>query len=190
MNDSEVADLCRRIYREHREAMDLIIKHRPNRPAEMRNYLKNLLCTTPNITFEGSPRVEHIQFTVPEWDADWLRVSTWTRSKRLLLFQFLNLDEGIRLELLVGPGPDETREALIERAREHMPPFVVMYRKAAGFTAIFETELLNRTQLASEDFGEVERQFRDNWIEFVEDELPVLIQTLDLESCLPASSQA
>ena len=47
MEDSEIAQLCRQIYQQHKEALDLIFEHRPDHEANIFDLLKTLVVNTP-----------------------------------------------------------------------------------------------------------------------------------------------
>src|SRR6266576_110030 len=45
--ESEIADLCRRIYRKHAQAIELIVEHRPDEQAGVREVLQQLIDSSP-----------------------------------------------------------------------------------------------------------------------------------------------
>jgi hypothetical protein len=58
-----------------------------------------------------------------------LRVSTWTSTKRILLFEFNNAADSLTLRLYVGPGEQPVRERLFAFANSNQPPFRVRSKK-------------------------------------------------------------
>lgn len=186
VTDSETAELCRRIYREHKLAIELILAHAPNRIIEIRDYLIELIEATPEVVYEGSPKVLHIQFAVQEWDRPWLlSARNWTKSNRALLFQFSNSDDWLGLDLVLGPAPSSTRSLLLDHAFERMPPFRVLERQSKRWTVIFRKDFLTAEQVSQIEFDEVQRQIREKWLEFLETDLPALLKGLDVENLVP-----
>lgn len=183
VGDSEVAQLCRDIYRKHRQALDLIYEHRPRFTQTLIDFLK----VDPAVVFKASPkRGGHIQFTVPEWDLEELYTPSWIPSKRVLLFQFNNnTDTTGRLELclLVGSGDSELRTKLIARAASNRAPFHITGESGA-FTQLYEREFMTADEVAGHDVSGLEELFERRWSAFVESELPLLVSGMDIRSTL------
>ena len=90
MSDSEIAELCRRIYQKHRRALDLIFEHRPDRQAEIRDFVEQLIGETPRLILDRSSKTE-IRFLPEEWDVPALRQGAgWRSTVRMLLFAVIN----------------------------------------------------------------------------------------------------
>src|SRR6185437_4334491 len=93
--DSEIADLCRKIYSKHAKAIDLILEHRPDNEAKLRDYLEGMIKRQPGLVFDENPSKAYIRFALREWDVPKLlappelRRPEW-KSGRILLFEFQN----------------------------------------------------------------------------------------------------
>src|SRR5690606_24850478 len=102
--------------------------------AAMRQMLSRLGAETPTVEKEMEENtgyggsVIYIRFSDPSFDhlesRDRLaRALLWTKSRRILLFQFEIKDKSVVLGLFVGPGPEQERQHLISVARAEGAPF-------------------------------------------------------------------
>ncbi len=182
VGDSEIARLCQQIYRKHQRALDLIYEHRPDPQAAIRIMALDLIENTPELALESRGK-QFIRFAIPEWDAPILMAGTgWTSSGRMLLFEFVNWPNELRLVLTIGPGPTNTRKRLFEMALANQPLFQdVQGGLKAKYNWVFSTPVL--TAESYEDVGdeERERKIRKRWAEFLETDLPRIDAVLKKE---------
>ncbi len=116
MSESDIARLCRQIYRRHKPAIDLIIQNLPDRQAVLKEFLEALIRETPALSHDDSTK-SYIRFAPREWEVDVLRAGNgWTSTGRILLFEFGNDKESLNLKLTIGPGPKEIRQTLLDLA--------------------------------------------------------------------------
>jgi len=175
--DSETADLCRRIYQKHKQALDLIYEHRPDRQAAIRDLLEPLITATPDLKIDYSIKT-YIRFYPTDWDTAHLRGGAgWTPSGRILLFEFTNSPTGLRLGLTIGPGPDAVkarRQAILNAALRHGPPLrPARQQLMAQWNTIYRRDFLSQKTLEeAEGLDELEPLIRENWNRFVQDDLP------------------
>lgn len=123
MPDTDIAQLCQKIYRQHKEALDLIYKHRPDLQSDVVGLIKKLVKNSPanQVVFDHGWPVERtgsydIGFAVPGWDNFPFQKTCqgWSKSKRILMFEFkINLPN-IQLKLILGPGEAANRQAIFE----------------------------------------------------------------------------
>ena len=112
MAESDISDLCRRIYEQHREALELIYEHRPDRQSFVHQLLEALITGNSELELDTSSK-SVVRFWVKKIDAPLLRQSeNWTPSKRILLFEFDNNPRELKLRPYIGPGPSHLREKL------------------------------------------------------------------------------
>ena len=179
MSDSEIARLCRQIYRQHRHAIDLIYEHRPDRRSEMRHFLEDLIREETHLVLDESNKY-YIRFIPKDWDQDTLKADEtwaekWTKTGRMLLFEFLNRDT-IGVKLTIGPGPEAVRQKLLDMAlREDTfnPRRKVLARK---WNNIFSRTFLKLEPEPYEDDNddEVREKLRQEWTKFLEHDLPTI----------------
>jgi hypothetical protein len=170
--DSDVARLCRKIYQDHKRALDLIYEHRPDVQAENKDVLEELL--ENELRFERDSGGKNlIRFVVRDWDTPALLTSSgWTRSGRILLFEFWNNDDNLTLSLVVGPGPEETRQRLFSVARAHPDTFDEPWKATGAWYVIYIYEFLDGEMYEDADRIDREKQIRERWAGFLNEDLP------------------
>ena len=121
-DSTEINQLARKIYLEHREAIELIYQHKPNFVDETKLVLREAIRHQTNWSLDQEYPL-FLQFRPREW-ADYQSMATGTGrlpSTALLLFQF-NFRDGRNnlpyLGLVISPGSDESvREKLFDTAQ-------------------------------------------------------------------------
>lgn len=173
--DSEIADLCHRIYRRHQRALDLIFEHRPDRLAQIQAILVELVRSRNDFVLDTASK-QVVRFAYTGWE-ELPRGSGWTRSGRMVLFEFDNYHNRLDLSLYIGPGPAKYRQALIEKATAHQPPFRVRNmggREGLKFKTVYSRRFLTLEELQDSDLQEIEARIRERWESFVDTDLPAL----------------
>ncbi len=177
--DSEIADLCRRIYQRHRRALDVIFEHRPDEQAAMRDFLVDLVTSTEGLVLDDSPK-KWVRFGVQEWDSPALNVGEgWTSSCRMLLFRFQNDPQRFELGLFVGPGPQQVRDCLIAAARDAGAPLSVM-EPQGRFVPLLMRQFLQPHEFETYDREELQARVRTYWSQFISQELPAIKEALNI----------
>ena len=129
MPDTSVSLLARRIYLEHREAVDLLVANRPDWIVETKEMLKEAIAQQPGLHLDlEAPRM--VRFRSAEWD-QYERAQTgsgWAPgSKALFLFEFQFSSDGLpRLHLSLSPANaanSRLRVELFEAIRQHPNTF-------------------------------------------------------------------
>jgi hypothetical protein len=184
--DSEIAELCRTIYRNHRRALDLIYMHRPDDRDAMRIFLEELVTAQG---FEVVPWTkDQILFVLPEWEVPQVTGGEWsTPSGRTLLFEFRISAKQLILALVIGPGPQEIRDALVDQAKGAGPPLGIKGQPGKLWTTVFSQKLLQDSDFDVLTVGEREERVRERWEAFLENELPAIrkgLRLLDLADSL------
>jgi hypothetical protein len=183
VSDSEVAELCRKIYRKHKKALDLIYEHRPDLLMDMKEFLVGLLEEESGGRVAPDHSIKnYIRFCVKDWDARPGQLSghDWTPSKRMLLFEFQNLADGLVLKLIIGPGTAAVRKALYESALADPK----VYKGALGrftkmWTQIYKKPFLSRKDYETGEIEQMKNKVRERWGEFLARDLDALSQGLE-----------
>ncbi len=177
--ESEISQLCRRIYEQHREALDLIYEHRPDRRSTTSQFLEVLVREHPELEIDTATK-SLVRFWVKRLDAPLLRQSEkWTPSKRILLFEFDNGPQQLNLWLYIGPGPADLRRKLYDVALSKKPlkPLDAFRPK---WNAIFNLPLM-RADSYEKPQPEFEETLRAQWSQFVANDLPAIIAIFETE---------
>ena len=121
--DTSVAQQARRIYLEHREAIELIAANKPDWVAETKQWLKEEVARQEEwiLDVEGS---RFVRFRSTDWNHEIMRKGTgWSGTKALVLFQFRFDGQGrCWLDLALSKGNDANnhfRQKLLETVRQH-----------------------------------------------------------------------
>ncbi|HLZ68885.1 MAG TPA: PD-(D/E)XK nuclease family protein [Dehalococcoidia bacterium] len=75
VNDSEIGDLCRRIYQKHRRALELIIQYRPSLESRPLTIISDLIEQSSDL-LRLQVRTNTVSFAPLEWDIPELRTGT------------------------------------------------------------------------------------------------------------------
>jgi len=180
VSDSEIAQLCRQIYRKHQQALDLIYEHRPDLQAAIQSVLLNLIEESPDLILDHY-RKSYIPFGHQAWEIDDLKKGDgWTPSGRILLFGFENHDRQLRLKLQIGPGPQDIRQELFDIALQSTTLKATQKTLGAKWNQIFAREFLRSKDYENASMEELEPKIRKKWDVFMETDLPKIVQELRL----------
>lgn len=177
--ESDIAELCRGIYRKHKRALDLIFEHRPDLQTQIAEFLQELVRARDDLVLDRSPK-GYIRFSSKSWDAQFLgRGSGWTPSGRLVLFEFLNDPKVLRLKLIIGPGEPSLRSKIFDLARTRKDLFQPSPTKLYDrWTTIMSHRILDVDQLETADWEAIRSQIEQRWSEFTRDLLPRIEKAL------------
>lgn len=183
VGDSEIAELCRLLWQKHRRALDIIYEHRPDRQAAIREVLLGLIKETPGLLRDSAPK-RYIRFAPKEWDVPALLVgSGWTASGRIFLFQFDNAEESLSLNLLVGPGPQETRQQLLHMALKQGHLFKESPTTYSGkWTYVFGHSFLTSADYEKSNHDELVKIIGNHWEAFLAHDFPLLMAAVRAEA--------
>lgn len=122
VEDSEIQELCRVIYGKHRKALDVLFEHRPDRASDIRDILVELIQTRQQLIQDHTSK-SYVRFLPKNLDFLARVGEGWTPSKRLLLFEFENYNNGLSLKLVLGPGEQELRDRVHRLISDHPKVF-------------------------------------------------------------------
>jgi hypothetical protein len=183
VSESEIAELCRRIYRKHQRALDLIYEHRPDQQAAVREVLEGLVREAPSLILDHSSK-SYIRFAPQEWDVPTLLSGEgWTESGRILLFEFMNSPNRLKLGLHIGPGPDPIRQRLFDMAQKHPPLFRTQSKSLnRQFNVIYGKSFLMPKDYEDTNIEQLGKEIRKHWSEFESNDLPRILAAIRDES--------
>lgn len=188
MNDSEINTLCEKIYKEHYQAIETIFKNQGRESEEMAKFLQGLI-SQDNTFIEDYPvrgrDQKIVRFFVKELDVELLKVANnWTRSNRILLFEFWINKESLTFGLTLGPGVSsqaiDIREKIVKMANDVGLPF----RKTDSsdrWPIPYYSEFL-KVEDYEKGWKVMENEIRQKWNEFTKSDLPKIIQTIKSQS--------
>lgn len=173
VSDSEIDDLCRRIYQKHRRALDLIYERRPDLQTALSEFLRQLVTETDGFVLDYTSKA-YITFAPAAWDALIPQVeggNNWSPKGRIIRFWFENLPERLRLILQIGPGPESiqpVRQRLWDLARARRPPFKPSQNALpAMYGTIYSRVILNAGAYEDAGMDVLTAEIRKQWSGFL-----------------------
>lgn len=172
MPDSEIAEICQRIYHKHKAALDLIFQYKPDKEAEVSNIVQEIIQKHNNLILDTLGKTV-IRFTSKRLDDIVPKEGEgWTVSKRVLLFEFGNWDYKLVLRLYIGPGNDEIRNRLYQIAQMDTKLFNKSARKlGTKWLAIYQKEYLKPKEYEELGTEELTEQISQRFEVFLSDDL-------------------
>lgn len=181
MSESEIAELSRKIYRKHQRALDIIFEYRPDQQAAIHEILENLITANTDLVIDSNSK-SFLRFIPKYWDVNKLKQgSGWTKSGRMLLLEFQNFPNLVRLHLVIGPGPIEIREKLYAMAEQYRE-FNAYRVLGSKWNTILQLYFVNKKDYEVTDFEAMETLINTKWAQFLEQELPKIDRILKDQS--------
>lgn len=165
IDNSQTAELCRKIYQRHKDALDLIFHHIPN--------AKDLALTSAQsaldrLEAEGKVILDAkysglSRFWLPDMpNIPVVSDKNWTASRRGILFEWATSNKELRLDIVIGPMEQSVRELLIKSLQESKPEFY-RYVNKYQFTHISRTLIF--------ELDAIEFKESDTYLKEIEDEI-------------------
>jgi hypothetical protein len=172
VNESEIAELCRRIYRKHRLALDLIFEHRPDELSSITETLLTLV-TEAGLNIDTATK-STVRFAPKHWYSEQLtQGSGWTSSGQLLLFEAYNKGNELSLVLYLGPGPGDVRQTIFSAIQSFGPPLKSQSRVLNNkLNSIYRKMFLRPCDCEGGRPEDLELKVRETWTDFMENDLP------------------
>jgi hypothetical protein len=176
MPDAEIQELCRRIYRKHRAALDLIYEHRPDRQAEIRDALLEIIEPDPEFALDVS-RKKIIRILPVSWDRCELEGGQGsTKTREMLNLEFFNSSQfnpnSLAIGLTLRPGDENVRRQIYEGATKPGSPLKPdpkgLSRK---WVNLFWKEILHPADYDDLNFERIRARLQEAWSAFKSNEL-------------------
>lgn len=176
---SELEELCRKIYLEHREAIDLINKYRPDTQGEMRTLIEELVTETEEVRVLKPARTRSVSsyqkfcvFLPTAWldliPETGFNPDGWT--KRVCNFVIVNMPDEMYILLQLRPGPEEDRKRLYQAAVS--AEMVPANHRMASYPELRRWNLLTPADYRTMTPPVLHEIVRSGWSDFVSDSLP------------------
>lgn len=168
VGESEIERLCQAIYGKHRQALDLLIEHRPDTQSELRRSLEDLISEDRDFEFDRSSGKTYISSFPRSWTSPQLQNSgTWGWILRLM---FHNRPDSLTLYLEIIPGDQAVRSRIHEVARSNSI-FRAPARLGPQWCRIFKREFL-RARDYEQPLESLEDQIRRKMEAFKKNDFP------------------
>ncbi len=184
VEDERLVALGVRLYERHREALDFIIKHRPQ-PDSLLRVVAGCVEGVQGLEID-SEGASILRFFPSAWD-EGLKVikgdpTKWSRTGRGLLFEVkndLNKPGQVRVVLMIGPVASEIRKRIYEAATAQPQLFVRLVKPMGEkWTTIFCQDFLTVPQAKGLTFEQQATNVRLGWSSFQGSQLQELIAAI------------
>ncbi|MCW7471748.1 PDDEXK-like family protein [Leptospira kanakyensis] len=109
MSNPEIEDICKKIYTNHKQALDLIFQYKPDLELDVKNLILEKLRENEKIVIDTESK-SVIRFTTNLFDSKFPKIGNdWTPSKRIVMFEIQNYYRRVDLKLFIGPGDPNIR---------------------------------------------------------------------------------
>jgi hypothetical protein len=192
MSDSEIAQLCRKIYKQHRQALDLIYEHRPDFQLEISDFLQQLIDGDQGhdlIKDDSGKKI--IRFAPQAWDELSFQKTCqgWTKSGRILIFQFWNVPGYLGLGLVIGPGDEGLKQHIYQSIKSLNIQGIKQKCRISGkgYNEVFAVHILGESDYEDGDLEEIKKKIDVFFKKFLQADLGNFLQA-DLKSIQPPAN--
>ena len=185
-----IDELAKSIYSKHRNAIDQIIKARESSRYQYCEVVTNTIAEFGIQLLPDDSTKSMCRFFAPLLDGipPLMQSDQWTSSGRMVLFEFA-CRERVRLIVVIGPGPDQTRNRLYELARRSGKPFTQDNRKLAKkWHRVYRKDILTPREAATLDPAKAEQRIQQGIRAFYEEDYWPLVNAVLAEFNLPLGS--
>ncbi|MDD6173404.1 MAG: PD-(D/E)XK nuclease family protein [Elusimicrobia bacterium] len=180
MEDNEIQELCSKLYKEHKEAIETILEYKMDFQATLNTILiekfeKESIYRKSKCYLNFSPHSWE-QYTCTQ-----VRKGTWLKDcTDLVLFEIINNNKEIQIKLIVGPTDsnkqtESIKQKLLERIQKDSK-----YKKSGNkWTTIYTHKLLQYEKLKNATNEEIKDQFQKHLDQWLNDEYPKLVEQIN-----------
>jgi hypothetical protein len=112
-----------------------------------------------------------IHFTVRNWDAYQAQHAGkgWGPRERILTFRFYNDVNQLHLRFMIGPGPQNVRQALFKEFQQHQKVFNLARGQVGQKekTVYQRRDTLNASDYEDPDIEQMKEKIQERWLEFL-----------------------
>lgn len=166
VSDSEIAELCRKIYTKHKQTLDLIFEHRPDLQSEIAAAIKNLL----------NQGIDSKELFVNYWSKGYISFETKDWENKLpihaIYFQFENLPGSLVMRMQIGPIENkDIRQRLfnLSQRTEHSI-FIKKARLNTNYTTIYNQPILKPSDYENADIEDILKKVQVFWQDFIQND--------------------
>lgn len=129
MDDQELAELARALWRRHREALEYLMEQRPDGFLSLGPIAVDRIeaiangASGPGLHLVPEESTNwYVRFFVQEWEVlpKYISDSSWVSSGRLLLIELQFSRKKVNVALILGPGPQKIREQYLSAVQQNI----------------------------------------------------------------------
>jgi hypothetical protein len=162
VSDSEVAELCRKIYIKHQQALDLIFEHRPDLQSEIATEIHKFL----------NKNIDSQEISVYFWSKGYISFvpKEWEDNKLPLDLQFENFPGHLRIRVIICPDKNQfIREKIHEISQKNIHLFK-RRNLTPQWTTIYTKYILNYKDYEDANLEELMKKVEDFWQQFIKND--------------------
>jgi len=180
MQDSEIQEICKRIYKRHKKALDLIFEYKPDKQGEIRECLVNIIEKDVDLILDESYSKRCVRFIAKSLDFI-PKEGSVLPSKRILTFAIYNDPaKDLRLYLEMNLGPKELREKLYEIGKSNTNLFNMAKRPLfKTWFSFYKKTMLSAKEWEEKEVDEIRKLFEERLRKFKETDLPEIIKNFE-----------
>lgn len=165
LDESNITELCRQIYRQHRDAIDLIMKH----VTDPRDVLKKSVeLVLQRLKKDERIELDHKLSGISRfYDCGYDDItpsirkdSRWTNSKKGILLEWIFSSTHLRLDLVLGPMEKHVKDKITQKLLQHSDLGYVDSR-AETYNHIHKTDLVHLDDIQSWESEKDTVKFQD-----------------------------
>lgn len=162
MTDSEIAELCRKIYGKHKQALDLIFEHRPDLQSEIATNFYNLV----------SQDIENSKLSVKFFKSKSLGVSVkdWKNTNLPLYFYIDNNFEYFGMQLGISEGEKSIREKIHNFSLSNPTIFKKNTKWSERWITIYQKDILSSRDYQDANVEDLMKKIQSFWDNFMKDD--------------------
>jgi len=173
VGNSEVERIAVKIYKKHKEALDIIFQYKPDIYLELSEYIQGRLRGYDDVIIDTAGKTV-IRFTTKKIDplVEYIGEG-WTKSKRIVLFEFGLYENRVPLRLYIGPGDGDYRNKLQDFFLKNKKLFKLVDRKfGTKWHAVYQKEFLRKKDFEDDESEKMKDKIGKKLEEFMESDLP------------------
>lgn len=178
MEESEVQELCEKLYKKHKKALDLIFKHKPDVYNDIRDTLEEIIDSNERLIKDRCSK-SYVRFIPKSLDFVPKEGEGWTSTKRILLFEIVNYAKEVNLFLLIGPGNSTIRESIYDLAQNNIKLFnKTSSRLTKQYSSIYKIKLSSISSLDGKSKEEIKEKLSIQFDKFLKNDFQLLEKDL------------
>lgn len=167
MADQKLQELCAKIYKRHKIAVDILLKNIPDEFGRALAIVKSLVEATGFSPLESDPST--VRFVPDAFNKikAFQSEAAWLETGQMVYLECKKKNDGLVFQAKMDGGLPEERASVHRFAQQHQPPFKVDRTVYAKYQNLYSQPLLGGTALSDMDDLALEAALTDAWSKFV-----------------------
>lgn len=163
LENTNEKELARKIYNNHRKALDFIFNNIADQRSEIFNYIEELINKDKNLVISYSTK-SRIRFQTKFMDSLPKEGDrSWNKVKEILLYEIQNNTDFINIILVIGPAKQEYREKIF---KEFKNGFIKKYLKtntkiSDKFNTVYKEVIISKEDYSTLEFDDIKIKIQD-----------------------------